>query len=78
MDEIKKNEHFDRGWYAAPLGWITMNDSHQIVGIRSALIANNQIHLFAGAGIVKGSIPQNEWKELENKISQYILWNHQC
>jgi len=75
IQEIQKREHFDRGWYAAPLGWITHQKAHHLVGIRSALIEKNKLRLFAGAGIVKGSIPLNEWDELEQKISQYILWN---
>ena len=74
IKEILKREYFDRGWYAAPIGWVTRQQAHHIVAIRSALIEKNQMRLFAGAGIVKGSIPLNEWEELEQKISQYILW----
>ncbi|MEM8728006.1 MAG: hypothetical protein AAGE99_04780 [Chlamydiota bacterium] len=38
----------------------------------SALIAKNLLHLFAGTGIVSGSIASREWDELEYKIEQYI------
>jgi len=75
IKEIQKREHFDRGWYAAPVGWVTHKQAHHLVAIRSALIDKNQLRLFAGAGIVKGSLPIDEWDELEQKISQYFLWN---
>ena len=42
------------------------------MAIRSALISNKSIKLFAGAGIVTGSIAEQEWQELDNKI-QTIL-----
>jgi menaquinone-specific isochorismate synthase len=38
------------------------------VAIRSALIQENKVHLFAGAGIVDGSVPAKEWEELNEKI----------
>jgi len=72
--EIQKREHFDRGWFAAPVGWVDPRSSSHAVAIRSALIERNQMHLFAGAGIVEGSTPSGEWEELERKISQYIVW----
>lgn len=73
--EIRKREHFDRGWYGAPVGWVSKQAAHQLVAIRSALIERNKLRLFAGAGIVKGSVPLSEWEELEQKISQYLLWS---
>jgi hypothetical protein len=39
------------------------------IGIRSAQIDANQLHLFAGAGIVPGSEADPEWQELEQKIA---------
>jgi menaquinone-specific isochorismate synthase len=42
------------------------------VAIRSALVRENIINLYAGAGIVEGSVAENEWQELENKICGYI------
>lgn len=74
LDEMQRLETFDRGWYAAPVGWISQNDAHLLVAIRSALIRKNYLHLFAGTGIVPTSSPQKEWEELEHKISQFILW----
>ncbi|MDJ0652226.1 MAG: isochorismate synthase [Simkaniaceae bacterium] len=72
LDEMARREPFDRGWYAAPIGWISPLEAHHLVGIRSALIDKNLLRLFAGTGIVLGSIPSKEWEELEHKIKQYV------
>jgi menaquinone-specific isochorismate synthase len=67
-DHIHRYERFDRGLYAAPLGWVGANgDSEFIVGIRSALINGNWARLYAGAGIVAGSDPAREWAEITLK-----------
>ena len=71
LNYIKENEPFDRGWYAGPIGWISPLKSDIVVAIRSAFIKEDTIHLFAGTGIVKGSIPLNEWEELDNKTAQF-------
>lgn len=67
-EHIHRYERFDRGLYAAPLGWVGANgDSEFIVGIRSALINGNWARLYAGAGIVAGSDPAREWAEITLK-----------
>ncbi|MDJ0845019.1 isochorismate synthase [Crocosphaera sp.] len=67
--EIKRYETFERGFYAAPLGWIDYNgNSEFIVGIRSALISENYARLYAGAGIVEGSEPAKELAEIQLKF----------
>ncbi len=71
-EKIYGLESHDRGWYAAPFGWIGAHKTNLFVGIRSALIDQNKVYLFSGAGIVSGSISKNEWKELEYKISQFL------
>ncbi|HSW86322.1 MAG TPA: isochorismate synthase [Rhabdochlamydiaceae bacterium] len=68
---IESKEPFDRGWYASPLGWVSPEAADIAVGIRSALVENSQLHLFAGTGIVRGSEPIKEWEELEHKIAQF-------
>ncbi|HSM81342.1 MAG TPA: isochorismate synthase [Nodosilinea sp.] len=68
-DQILRFEDFDRGLYAAPLGWVGTNgDSEFIVGIRSALIADTWARLYAGAGIVAGSDANREWDEIQLKL----------
>ena len=66
---IRELEPFGRGWYAAPVGMIGRECSEMAVAIRSALVSGNGISLFAGAGIVPGSDPHEEWQELEHKIA---------
>ena len=65
---INDNEPYQRGWYAGAVGCITEHESDFSVAIRSALVTQNCIKLFAGAGIVTGSIAEQEWQELDNKI----------
>ncbi|HIP76528.1 MAG TPA: isochorismate synthase, partial [Psychromonas hadalis] len=69
---IHENEPYLRGWYAGAVGYICKEKSDFSVAIRSALIADKQIKLFAGAGIVTGSIAEQEWQELDNKISTVL------
>ncbi len=72
LDLIEKLEPFDRGWYAAPLGWISEETASVAVAIRSALIVESKIHIFTGAGIVTGSLPSAEWEELNLKALPFF------
>jgi len=72
LDTIGELEPFDRGWYAGPVGWIGQNSAEFSVAIRSALATQKTISLFSGAGIVKGSIPEKEWLEVEQKNCNLI------
>ncbi len=66
---IQQHEDFDRGWYAAPVGWInTSGNGEFAVAIRSGLIMENQVRFFAGCGIVQDSDPQKEWEETNMKF----------
>lgn len=69
---LEAHEPFDRGWYAGPIGWVSDIETDFAVGIRSALIIENEMHLFAGTGIVKGSRYEKEWEELEHKIAPFL------
>lgn len=71
--EIRYYESFERGLYAAPLGWIDyQGNSKFIVGIRSALIRGNHGRLYGGAGIVAGSVPEKEYAEVKLKIQSLL------
>ena len=71
--EIKKSENFERSLYASPIGWInTSGDCEFIVGIRSALIKQNQATLYAGAGIVAGSQAEQELIEIKLKFQALL------
>ncbi|AUI65156.1 MULTISPECIES: isochorismate synthase MenF [Glaesserella] len=64
---IQQHECFERGWYAGALGYFTPEQAEFCVMLRSALIKQNQITFYAGAGIVEKSDPQSEWQEIERK-----------
>jgi menaquinone-specific isochorismate synthase len=71
--EIEKSEKFERSLYASPIGWINTNgDCEFIVGIRSAFIKQNQAILYAGAGIVAGSQPEQELIEIKLKFQALL------
>lgn len=72
VERIEQLEPFDRGWYAGPVGWIGRDGAEFAVAIRSGLISNNVIDLYSGAGIVEGSTPDSEWKEIDNKIANFL------
>ncbi|USH03317.1 isochorismate synthase [Grimontia kaedaensis] len=69
VDFIVENEPFVRGWYSGSVGYLSPEQSEFCVAIRSALVVDNKVHLFAGAGIVPGSVPESEWKELDRKMA---------
>lgn len=70
---IRRYESFERGLYAAPLGWVDyQGNSEFIVGIRSALIDGARARLYAGAGIVAGSDPDKEVAEIQLKFQALL------
>jgi menaquinone-specific isochorismate synthase len=65
---IRETEPFDRGWYAAPVGWIDAAGYGSFaVALRSAVAAEREVTLFAGVGIVADSDPDREWDEVQLK-----------
>jgi len=65
---IRETEPFDRGWYAAPVGWIdAAGNGTFAVAIRSALARGAETTLFAGVGVVADSDPDREWDEVQLK-----------
>jgi menaquinone-specific isochorismate synthase len=56
IDVMQSLEKCDRGWYAAPIGWVNGDGEGAFaVGIRSGYLDGNQARLYAGAGIVADS-----------------------
>ncbi|MEA3287304.1 MAG: isochorismate synthase [Candidatus Marinimicrobia bacterium] len=72
LEAIESLEPFKRGWYAAPIGFVGYDHTEFVVGIRSALIEQERVSLYSGAGIVPGSDPDEEWQEIEDKISKFL------
>ncbi len=69
LDWIRDHETFDRGWYAAPVGWCDLDGNGELrVALRSALAGPSGVDLFAGAGIVADSVPDDELEETGVKL----------
>lgn len=66
---INKSESIDRGWYSGGIGWTDPSGNGQIaVALRCALVRGDTAHLYAGAGIVAGSLPERELEETRLKF----------
>ena len=76
IEKIRELEGFDRGWYAGPVGYISREQAEFAVGIRSLLVHGRTVSVFTGAGIVAGSDPDAEWREIDSKdILRAVLLN---
>jgi len=70
---IAELEQMDRGWYAAPVGWMdATEDGEFCVALRSALLRDREARLFAGVGVVAGSDPAAELEETEVKLQALL------
>ena len=59
----------ERGWYAAPIGWLDPQGNGMFaVAIRSAVSVQGESLLYAGAGIMADSQPEKEWQETQLKF----------
>jgi menaquinone-specific isochorismate synthase len=68
LDAIRETETFNRGWYAAPVGWFdAAGDGTFGVGLRSAVASGDAVTMFGGNGIVADSDPAAEWEEVQLK-----------
>ncbi|NLN94487.1 MAG: isochorismate synthase [Candidatus Hydrogenedens sp.] len=69
---ILETETFERGIFAAPVGWLARDSADFCVGIRSAAVLEDRLSLYAGAGIVPHSNAEEEWAELDAKMRQFL------
>ena len=62
---IRKLEHLDRGPYAGPVGWLdAAGNGEWGIALRGAVIESAEtVRLYAGCGIVEGSVPEAELAE---------------
>lgn len=65
---LRAFEPFDRGLYAGPVGVVSREGAEIAVAIRSARIDGDALTAYAGAGIVEGSDPAEEWRETGHKL----------
>jgi menaquinone-specific isochorismate synthase len=70
LSMIARLERMDRGRYAAPVGWTDANgDGEWGIALRCAELDGTRARLFAGAGVVAGSLPEAELVETHLKLS---------
>jgi len=80
LTAIRECEGLDRGWYAAPVGWVDQHGEGEFaVALRSALLrtahpnladdrGEGEALLFAGCGIMGDSNPESEYEESRLKM----------
>ena len=69
MNWIRVLEPFERGRYAAPIGWVdSLGNAEFRVAIRCGNCVGNKLDLIAGAGLVRGSVVEKEVKEVGLKF----------
>ena len=74
LEIIAELEHFDRGRYAGPVGWVdAAGDGEWAVALRCAHVSSTgRITAYAGAGIVEGSEPIRELAETKLKFRPVV------
>jgi menaquinone-specific isochorismate synthase len=73
MAVLAEAEPFDRGWYAGPVGWFDGEGNGVFApALRTGVATGSGWRLFAGAGIVEGSVPALEWEETAIKFEPML------
>lgn len=65
---IVKNEHTPRRYYSGFMGPVSQQDTHLYVSLRCMNIDGDTCHLYAGGGLLKDSVEEQEWLETEAKM----------
>lgn len=68
LDFITRNELLPAAGMQALLAICRWRKAN-FASLRSAKVENHTLRLYAGAGIVSGSYPEQEWQEIENKAA---------
>jgi menaquinone-specific isochorismate synthase len=70
---IAEHEADERGWYAGPVGWFDgQGDGDFVVALRSGVLGEQHLALYAGAGIVRGSEADDELAETRWKLAALL------
>ena len=73
MQIIDDQEAGPRGLYAGAVGYIGFDKNLDFaIAIRTIQVRNGLASVQVGAGIVADSVPENEWKETENKAAAML------
>lgn len=69
---LRTLEGLDRGRYAGPVGWVdAAGDGELGIALRCALVEGSRARLYAGAGVVAGSLPEAELEETRLKFRAF-------
>ena len=73
MAVLAAEEPFERGWYSGPVGWFDADGNGVFApALRTGVSTASGWRLFAGAGIVEGSVPALEWEETAIKFEPML------
>jgi isochorismate synthase len=77
LEFLKKNEGYDREFYAGYLGPVNFHrDTHVFVNLRCMQVLEKSAILYAGAGVTLDSVPEQEWIETEMKFNTLLSVVH--
>lgn len=69
FDFIRRNESISRSYYSGFTGPLFLNgETHLFVSLRCMQIAADGCHLYAGGGLLRDSVEEQEWQETESKL----------
>jgi isochorismate synthase len=72
-EAIARLEGYDRGLFAGATGWMSASgDGEWAVTIRCGVVHGRSARVYAGAGIVPGSVPEQEWAETAVKLAPML------
>ena len=72
IDWLRRHGEADRGWYTGGVGWLDDAGGDIWVALRCAALRGRVASLYAGAGIVAGSDPQQELRETGWKLQAML------
>jgi isochorismate synthase len=73
LDAIHELEPLPRGLYSGLVGWVdAAGDGEWVLALRCAALSGREARLYAGAGIVEGSVPAAEVAETEAKFGALL------
>lgn len=68
IDFLEREEGYDRSYYCGFLGPMNIGGASDLfVNLRAAQVIGRTIYLYVGAGLVDGSVPEDEWQETVEK-----------
>ena len=75
---IQQNEHHDRSYYSGFMGPLFLNGQTNIfVTLRCMQLFRDGYRLYAGGGLLKDSVEEQEWQETETKLDTIrCLFHH--